>query len=887
MPRALPDERRTHRSPRRAHTRRGRLGGEPQDDGESPGSPPKQARLDATVRGMTCGACAARIESELHGTNGVSAAHVNFAANRASVTYDPALLSERHLLDLIADLGFRATPGDLHFEDEEPRSKSTTALAITLALAAASMVISSISVLRFGGWQWLVLGITMPVVLIEGMVFHRPGWRAVRRGHATMDTLVSLGSLVAWGWSAVVTIGDLDGHVYFDTAAVIVAVVLLGRRLESRARRRAGDAIGALVGLSAGLVRLPDGSEIPPSQLAVGMRFLVRPGERIAADGVVAEGHSAVDTSIVTGEPVPREVGPGDEVTGGMLNTHGSLVVEARRVGADGTLAQVVRLVSEALSRKAPIQRLADRISAVFVPVVVVVAVATLVAWLFLGPVGTAISPAVAVLIVACPCALGLATPAAFMAGSGRGARMGVIIRGPDALEAARGVDVVALDKTGTVTEGHLEVVAVEVVDGIDAGTLLAAAAALEARSEHPVAEAIVRAGRGGSVESFGAVEGDGTIERGGTVEGVGSIEGGKAVESSGAVEGCESIEGDRTVDGGGSTDCAESVEGDGTVAGDGSVAIGAYVEGVRIDGRHPPRGEFAVADFRNLPGFGVEGRVVRTAAVTGSASGWPGSGTADTTEGSMGVGRMQAHAPADGTDGTEADQGLMTVGRAELFEQIPPALERAAADHAAAGRTLVFVGAGRSAQGFLALADRVKPSSAAAVARWRGDGIDVVLLSGDNRAAAEQVGRQVGIDRVVAGLTPAGKVTEIERLQAAGRRVAMVGDGINDAPALAAAEVGVAIGTGADVAAEASDLTLVGDDLRLAADALTLARRTLGTIRGNLFWAFAYNTAAIPLAAVGLLRPEIAAAAMGLSSLFVLGNSLRLNRFAGLRTAS
>ncbi|MYI55574.1 MAG: heavy metal translocating P-type ATPase [Acidimicrobiia bacterium] len=737
---------------------------------------------------MTCGACASRIESELHATEGVSAAHVNFAANRASVAYDPDLLSERDLLDRIAGLGYRATPGELRLDGEEPYWTSGKALVMTLALAATSMVISSISALRFAGWEWLVLGLTMPVVLVSGMMFHGPGWRAVRRGHATMDTLVSLGSLVAWGWSAVVTIGGLDGHIYFDTAAVIVAVVLLGRHLETRARRRAGDAIGALVGLGAGSVRLPDGSDIPPSQLAVGMTFLVRPGERIAADGVVTEGHSAVDTSIVTGEPVPAEVAPGDEVTGGTLNTYGSLVVEARRVGADGTLAQVVRLVSEALSRKAPIQRLADRISAVFVPAVVVVAVTTLVVWLVLESASAAISPAVAVLIVACPCALGLATPAAFMAGSGRGARMGVIIRGPDALEAARRVDVVALDKTGTVTEGHLEVVAVEVVDGTDADSLLASAAALEARSEHPVAAAIVRAARSGSVDGADGADG------------------------------------------------AESV------------------------GTNLPDEELAVADFRNLPGFGVEGRLVRAGAVAGSASGRPGSGTART------------------------DEATIIVGRAELFERVPPALEAAAADHAAAGRTLVFVGGNESARGFLALADRVKPSSAAAVAGWKRAGLEVVILSGDNSAAAEQVGRQVGADRVFAGLTPAGKVPEIERLQAAGRRVAMVGDGVNDAPALATAEVGVAIGTGSDVAAEASDLTLVGDDLRLAVDALSLARRTLGTIRGNLFWAFVYNTAAIPLAAVGLLRPEIAAAAMGLSSLFVLGNSLRLNRFAPLR---
>ena len=741
---------------------------------------------------MTCGACASRIERELHAAEGVSAAHVNFAANRASVTYDPDLLSERDLLDRIAGLGYRATPGDLYLEGEEPNWTSGKALVITLALAAASMVISSIAVLRFAGWEWLVLGLTMPVVLVSGLVFHGPGWRAVRRGHATMDTLVSLGSLVAWGWSAVVTIGGLDGHIYFDTAAVIVAVVLLGRHLETRARRRAGDAIGALVGLSAGSVRLPDGSDIPPSQLAVGVKFLVRPGERIAADGVVTEGHSAVDTSIVTGEPVPGEVAPGDEVTGGTLNTHGSLVVEARRVGADGTLAQVVRLVSEALSRKAPIQRLADRISAVFVPAVVLVAVATLVAWLLLESAGAAISPAVAVLIVACPCALGLATPAAFMAGSGRGARMGVIIRGPDALEAARRIDVVALDKTGTITEGRLEVVAVETADGIDPTGMLAAAAALEARSEHPVAAAIVRAASG--------VEGNG-----------GSL----------------------------------------------------------------PANEPAVTEFRNLPGFGVEGRLLVAHAPAAPAA--PAAGI--DPEGSA-----ESHRAGAGAADLQGLQGTVTVGRAELFEHVPEALELAAAGHAAEGRTLVFVGEDGSVWGFLALADRAKPSSAAAVAEWERAGIEVVLLSGDNRAAAEQVGRQVGIDRVLAELTPAGKVEEIERLQAAGRRVAMVGDGVNDAPALAAADVGVAIGTGADVAAEASDLTLVGDDLRLATDALNLARRTLGTIRGNLFWAFVYNTAAIPLAAVGLLRPEIAAAAMGLSSLFVLGNSLRLNRFAPLR---
>lgn len=755
---------------------------------------------------MTCGACASSIESALRATAGVSAAHVNFAARRAGVAFDPRLVSESDVLACIEHLGYRAIPGPLRLEGEEPHRTGGAALWATLALAAASMLISSLGALRFAGWQWLVLGLTMPVVLAGGMAFHRPGWRAVRRGHATMDTLVSLGSLVAWCWSAAVTAGGLDGHVYFDTAAVIVAVVLAGRHLEARARRRAGDAIGALVGLSAGDVRLADGRDVPPSELAVGTRFLVRPGERIAADGVVREGHSAVDTSIVTGEPVPAEVGPGDGVTGGTLNTHGSLVVEARRVGADGTLAQVVRLVTEALSRKAPIQRLADRISAIFVPAVVAVAAATLVAWLLAGPAGDAISPAVAVLIVACPCALGLATPAAFLAGSGRGARMGVIIRGPDALESARRLDVIALDKTGTVTEGRLEVVAVETAERTGAAELLALAAALEARSEHPVAAAIVRAARRDPRNAGGEVGGGTEVPQAGVRPDAGH------------------------------------------------------------DGRPPAHPErlVAVADFRNLPGFGVQGRLPGAEA-----------GAADT-------GDAPAAAALSGGPGV-----TVTAGRRELFDDVPAALDSAAARHTAAGRTLVFVGIEGAARGFVALADTVKPSSAAAVDAWRRSGREVVLLSGDNRSAAEQIGREVGADRTLAELTPAGKAAEIERLQAAGRRVAMVGDGVNDAPALAAADVGVAIGTGADVAAEVSDLTLVGADLRVAVDALDLARRTLRTIRGNLFWAFAYNTAAIPLAALGLLRPEIAAAAMGLSSLFVLGNSLRLNRFAGLRAAT
>ena len=762
---------------------------------------------------MHCAACATSIESALHATPGVSAAHVNFAAGRASVSYDPRLLGEREVLACIEHLGYKAAPGHLHLEGEEPCWTSGPALLGTLALAAASMLVSSIEALRFAGWQWLALGLSMPVVLISGVAFHRPGWRAVRRRHATMDTLVSLGSLVAWGWSAVITVGDLDGHVYFDTAAVIVAVVLLGRHLEARARRRAGDALGALVRLSAGNVQLPDGSSVPPSQLAVGMRFLVRPGERIAADGVVMDGHSSVDTSIVTGEPVPLEVGPGDEVTGGTLNTHGSLLLEARRVGADGTLAQVVRLVTEALSRKAPIQRLADRISAVFVPAVVVVALVTLVVWLLVGSTAEAISPAVAVLIVACPCALGLATPAAFLAGSGRGARMGVIIRGPDALEAARRLDVIALDKTGTVTEGHLEVLATETMADTDAGELLAMAAALEARSEHPVAAAIVRAARASGQPGEAA---------GGTVTGAGR-------------------------------------------AGvPGNPASAAAPGATTSPGRSGTA--FSVADFRNLPGFGVQGRL------------HPVHPPAAGDEAPTGV------APEHGSD--HLGGVAVTVGRRELFDGLPADLESAARRHSAAGCTLVFVGTGRIAEGFLALTDHVKPTSAAAVATWKRAGLEVVLLSGDNRAAAEQVGRQVDADRVLAELAPADKAAEIERLQAAGRRVAMVGDGVNDAPALAAADVGVAIGTGADVAAEASDLTLVGTDLRVAVDALDLARCTLGTIRGNLFWAFAYNTAAIPLAAFGLLRPEIAAAAMGLSSLFVLGNSLRLNRFAGSRAS-
>lgn len=730
-------------------------------------------RAEIVIGGMTCASCVGRIESAIDALEGVANSRVDLTSQRAVVSFDPGKLNLKQLHKAIGEAGYTtAEPQPPQSDTEASKAASQASnlaslnLGAALTAAIAAMTISSFSALHFRGWEWLILAISTPVVLASGSEFHRRGWAALLRQHATMDSLVSLGTLTAWGWSTVIVVGGFEGHLYFDTATVIVAVLLLGRRLEGRAKQRAGEAIAALAELEADTARLPDGRDVPAASLKVGMRFLVRPGERIAADGIVREGHSAVDTSAMTGEPVPVEVGPGGEVMGGTLNESGALVVEARRVGAETTLAHVKRLTDEALSRKAPMQRHADRITAVFVPAVLIAAATTLAVSLAIRAADDAVSATVAVLIAACPCALGLAIPAAFVAGSGKGAQMGVIIRGPDALESARRIDVVALDKTGTITEGRLKAVSVETAEGVTPNELLALAATLESRSEHPAAAAIVAAAKDSSND-----EGNG-----------------------GGRNGSERLE---------------------------------------------------LTDFKNLPGRGVRAKV-STLRSGGSESGW-----------------------------VEA-----SVGKPELFDLVPPELAAAAAAHAKAGRTVVLAGRGGTAEGLIALADKIRSSAPAAVAAWHGMGMEIVMLSGDGSEATNRVGREVGVDRSMGGLTPSQKAEEVLRLQDGGKSTAMVGDGINDAPALATADLGVAMGSGADVAQAASDLTLIGEDLRVAVDAMALSRSTLKTIRVNLFWAFAYNTAIIPVAALGLLRPEIAAVAMGLSSLFVLGNSLRLTRF-------
>lgn len=751
-------------------------------------------RSDLAVGGMSCAACAGRVEAALTALDGVGEARVNFAAGRATVLHSPAVTGA-DLRAAVTGAGYEAPDADDADELQRRRAadlhrRFIVAMVLTLPVAAVSMV----PPLRFEGWRWLAAVAAGLVVFGAGRSFHSTALRHLRRP-ATMDTLVSLGTAAAWLWSAVVLVGDAAGgstgggasseavgHVYFETGAMIVTLVLAGKWLEARATLRSGDAVRALAGLGMAEARLEDGRDVPIADLAVGMRFVVRPGERIATDGRVVSGASAVDCSMITGEPVPVDVAEGDEVIGATVNANGTLVVEATRVGADTALAQIVRLVAEAQGGRAAVQRLADRVAAVFVPVVIGIAVVTMAAWLVLGgSADGAFTAAVAVLIISCPCALGLATPLAVMVGTGRGAQLGVIIRGAEALESSGRIDAVVLDKTGTVTEGRLEVVsaarpsASDHSDGLrpeglddsavrldgadrpnapevsdlnhldDLGGLGSLAAALEARSGHPVGEAVAR--------------------------------------------------------------------------------------------RWPPAG--TVEEFENRPGLGVTGRV----------------------------------------DGTE-----VRVGRRKLFDNVPAAIEAAAASAEEAGRTAVLVGRGATAEAVVALADAVKPTSAEAVAALHDRGFEVTLLTGDNRATAAAVGAEVGVDEVIAEVLPAEKEAAVARLQDRGRRVAMVGDGVNDAPALARADLGIAVGTGADVAMEASDLTVVGGDLRAAVDAIDLARRTLATIKVNLVWAFAYNSAAIPLAAAGALDPMVAAAAMGLSSLFVVSNSLRLRRFRGGR---
>jgi Cu+-exporting ATPase len=690
------------------------------------------------IEGMHCASCAARVERGLNRVDGVSAS-VNYLTEQATVRCSPDVEVEQ-LVDAVESAGYAAHAAELghdgghHHGDDEPAAVLRRRLAVAVALTVPAVLMGMISALRFSGWGWAALVLATPVVFYSGWGIHRSTIASARHGVAQMDTLITLGTLAAWSWSTVVLVAGLDTDTYFEVAAVVTTLVLVGRLLEAGAKRRSGDAIRRLLELGAHDVRvLRDGREerVPIEALAVGDLFLVRPGETVATDGVVEDGRSAVDRSMLTGEPVPVEVGPGDGVTGATVNAHGRLIVRATRIGADTALARIAALVQEAQSGKAPAQRLADRVSAVFVPVVMVIAAATLAGWLLAGASASeAFTAAVSVLIIACPCALGLATPTALMVGTGRGAQLGVLIRGPEILERTRRIGTIVLDKTGTVTEGRMELAGVTPLNGAGRAEILRLAGAVEAASEHPIGRAVADAAR------------------------------------------------------------AET-------------------------GDLPP-----VGDFANLPGTGVRGTVDGHAVEVGRGAG----------------------AITVSWDGEQ---------RAEL-----------------------------------AVRDAVKPTSAEAVSALREMGLVPVLLTGDSQETAAAVAREVGIERVVAGVSPQGKVEEIRRLQASGEVVAMVGDGVNDAPALAQADLGLAMGTGTDVAIEAGDLTLVSGDLRAAVDAIGLARRTLRTIRANLFLAFVYNVAAIPLAAAGLLNPVIAAAAMAASSLFVVGNSLRLRRFRGIRAA-
>jgi Cu+-exporting ATPase len=735
-------------------------------------APPDGGAVELAIGGMTCASCAARIEKRLNRLDGVTAT-VNYATERARVASTGGVTTE-DLVAAVEKAGYTARIPEPERADEDPLPPLRRRLLVSALLTVPVVLLAMAPALQFPAWQWVSLALATPVVVWGGLPFHRAAWTNLRHGATTMDTLVSLGTGAASLWSVYALTfgsageigmhdsfaftamrGDGGGSIYLEAAAGVTTFLLAGRYAEARAKRRAGAALRALLELGARDVSvLRDGAEqrIPVERLGVGDLFVVRPGERIATDGEVTDGSSAVDASMLTGESVPVEVGPGDAVVGATVNAGGRLVVRATRVGADTQLAAMARLVEEAQNGKAQVQRLADRVSAVFVPLVLGLAVLTLAAWLLLGG-GTAgaFSAAVAVVIIACPCALGLATPTALLVGTGRGAQLGILIKGPEVLESTRRVDTVVLDKTGTVTTGRMTLVDVVAASGEDPAQVLRLAGAVEAASEHPVARAVAAA-------------------------------------------------------------AAES-------------------------GPLP-----AVEGFCSIGGLGVRGTVDGCAVVAGRPR-------------------------------------MLTEDGARLTAL----LERARADAQAAGRTVVAVGWNGAARGLLMVADSVKPTSAEAVRRLRGLGLHPVLLTGDNASVARAVATEVGIDDVVAEVLPQDKVDVVRRLQAEGRTVAMVGDGVNDAAALATADLGLALGTGTDIAIEAGDLTLVRGDLRAAADAVRLSRRTLATIKANLFWAFAYNVAALPLAAFGLLNPMIAGAAMAASSVFVVANSLRLRRFAPL----
>ncbi|MFF5279743.1 heavy metal translocating P-type ATPase [Streptomyces sp. NPDC000133] len=796
-------------------------------EAEAPAAASSKAEL--VIGGMTCASCAARIEKKLNRMDGVTAT-VNYATEKARVEFgagtrlddviatvektgytaqpsqrpaptppppspvpppatertpwadgmrstEKAVTEAADTEDRVADATPLTRPADTADAADTDAADALAALrqrlVVSAVLAAPVVLLAMVPALQFDNWQWLSLTLAAPVVVWGGLPFHRAGWTNLRHGAATMDTLVSMGTLAAFGWSLWAlffgdagmtgmrhgfdfTVSRAEGSstIYLEVAAGVIAFILLGRYLEAKSKRKAGSALRALMHLGARDVAVLQGGtevRIPVHRLTVGDRFVVRPGEKIATDGAVVEGASAVDASMLTGESVPVDVNVGDAVAGATVNVSGRLVVEATRVGADTQLARMAKLVEDAQNGKAAAQRLADRISAVFVPVVLLIALATLVVWLLLtSDVTASFTAAVAVLIIACPCALGLATPTALMVGTGRGAQLGILIKGPEVLETTRRIDTIVLDKTGTVTTGRMTLQDVHVTADTDATQVLRLAGALEHASEHPIARAVATGAR------------------------------------------------DRT----------------GTA--------------------HP-----AVQNFANLPGLGVQGVV-------------------------------------------EGHQVL--VGRPKLLTDagigVPEALSGALADAAERGRTAVAVAWDGEARGVLGVADAIKDSSAAAVADLRALGLRPVLLTGDNRTVADSVARAVLIDEVYAEVLPEDKVNVIERLQAEGRSVAMVGDGINDAAALATADLGLAMGTGTDAAIEASDLTLVRGDLKVAADAIRLSRRTLATIKGNLFWAFGYNVVALPLASFGLLNPMIAGAAMAFSSVFVVTNSLRLRSF-------
>jgi Cu+-exporting ATPase len=777
----------------------------------APGDVPSRD-VELAIGGMTCASCAARIERKLNKLDGVTAT-VNYATEKAKVSF-PGSVTAEDLVKVVEQTGYSAAlpeppvtpsitedgtdgavpaPTAAEIAEEYKATALKQRLATAVVLSIPVILMAMVPALQFRNWQWASLTLSAPVVTYAAWPFHKAAWTNLRHRAATMDTLVSVGVSAAFLWSVwALFLGDAgregmkhtsasgsrwlsdfaisrtdgSGSIYLEAASGVTAFILAGRFFEAKAKRRSGAALRALMTLGAKDVAvLRDGAgsaaevRVPIGRLAVGDRFVVRPGEKIATDGVVDEGRSAVDASMLTGESVPVDVKPGDAVTGATVNTSGRLVVRATRVGADTQLSRMAKLVEDAQNGKAAAQRLADRISAVFVPVVMLLSLATLVFWLVTGPgAATAFAAAVSVLIIACPCALGLATPTALMVGTGRGAQLGVLIKGPEVLENTRRVDTIVLDKTGTVTTGRMALADVIVTDGEDAAEVLRLAGALENASEHPIAKAIAAA----------------------------------AQASTGAL---------------------------GTP---GAIGVLPEVEG-----------------FENIEGLGVQGVV---------------------------------------------DGHAVLVGRekllAEWSQHLDPELSAAKAEAEAAGKTAVAVGWDGRARAVLTVADQVKPTSAEAIRELRALGLTPVLLTGDNETVARAVAAEVGITEVLAEVLPVGKVEAVKRLQAEGRTVAMVGDGVNDAAALAQADLGLAMGTGTDAAIEASDLTLVGGDLRSAATAIRLSRRTLATIKGNLFWAFGYNVAALPLAAAGLLNPMIAGAAMAFSSVFVVSNSLRLRRF-------